>query len=269
MCKSITVLSFLLAVLVFGAGTIFAAPPRPVDLRVMPWQGPASAMVNSPYQYTVSVKNIGGTAAANVKVVVEFPLTDTSPTVHILGKLTGIDPQKCQVISNKLQCTLGNIGNNQTKSFTFNFELPVSTKTLTFKATASTTTPGEVALGNNVLSHTPVLAYGNRPITTANVLVSHCTGQGLTSYYECELFPSSISSFTASLNLDTSIFVTGYGNVGNWDQFNSTQQLHMLLSDGSSDANFNGFSTGGNCFEGMTTFTPSSPYVSPYKVCIQ
>jgi hypothetical protein len=269
MCKFITALSFLLAVFAFNAGTTFAARPQPVDLRVMPWQGPASAMVRSPYQYTVTVKNIGGTAAAGVKVVVDFPLTDTSPTKYILGKLTGIDPQKCQVVSNKLQCNLGNIGNNQSKDFSFIFELPVSTKTLTFKATASTTTSGEVALGNNVLSHTPTPTYGANQITSGNILVSHCTGQGLTSYYECELFPSSISSFTASLNADTSISITGYGSIGNWDQFISARQLHMLMTDGNSSADFNGFSTGGNCFEGITTFTPSSPYLSPYKVCIQ
>jgi uncharacterized repeat protein (TIGR01451 family) len=267
MCKLVTSLSFLLAVFIFGAGTVLAT--QAPDLRVMPWQGPASAMVNSPYQYTVNVKNIGNRPASNVKVVVDLPLTDTSPNKHILGKLTGINANDCQVISNKLHCNMYTLNNNQTKFFTFNFELPVSTKTLTFKATASTTTSGD-PLGNNVLSHTPALSYGTRAITSSvDVLVSHCTGQGLTSYYECELYPSSIASFTATLSIDTFIYVTGYGSLGNWDQNISNQRLHMLLSDGYSTADFNGFSTGGNCFEGMTTFLPVSPYVSLYKVCIQ
>jgi hypothetical protein len=269
MRKLITALSFLSAVLAFSAGTTLAAHPQPVDLRVMPWQGPASPMVNSPYQYTVTVKNIGGTAAAGVKVVVDLPLTDTSPSKYILGKLTGIDPQKCQVLSNKLQCNLTSLSVNQTKSFTFNFELPVSTKTLTFKATASTTTTGETALANNQLSLTPTPAHGNRPITSATVLVSHCTGTGLSSYFECELFPSSIASFVATLDGDLTINHVTYGNLGYWDQFASTQGLHMQLIGEGSIAEFNGFSTGGNCFEGMTTFGPGTSYVSPYKVCIQ
>jgi hypothetical protein len=68
---------------------------------------------------------------------------------------------------------------------------------------------------------------------------------------------------------DQSISYSGYGTVGYWDQFVSNQQLHMQLIGGSSVAEFNGFSTGGNCFEGLTTFGPNSPYMSPYKVCIQ
>jgi len=145
MRKLIIALSLVSAFVALSAGTLYAAPPQPADLRVMPWQGPASAMVNSPYQYTVTVKNIGGRAASDVKVTVDFPLTNTSPTKYILGKLTGIDPQKCQIVSNKLECNLGNLSVNQSKFFTFNFELPVSTRTITFTAVAST--PGETALG--------------------------------------------------------------------------------------------------------------------------
>ncbi len=269
MRKLIIALSFV-CLLASSAMTTLAARPQPVDLRVMPWQGPASPMVNSPYQYRVTVKNTGGTAAANVKVIVDLPLTNTSPTKYILGKLTGVDPQKCQVVSNKLQCNLQNLTPNQSKDLTFTFELPVSTRTLTFNATASTTTTGEVALANNQLSNTPVPTYGTRQITgPVNVLVSRCTGQNLSSYYECEVSPGSVTTVMFALNGDQSIFHAEYGAIGLWDQFASTQQLHMQLMGGNSIADFNGFSTGANCFEGLTTFTPSSPYVSPYKVCIQ
>lgn len=267
MRKLITALSFLSAVLVLGAGTALAAPAP--DLRVQPWQGPASPMVNSPYQYTVTVRNTGNRLAEGVKVVVDLPLTNTSPTKYILGKISGLDPQKCQVISNKLQCNLNSLSANQSKDFTFNFEFPVSTRTLSFTAVASTTTAGD-PLGNNTLSHTPNVTYGTRQITgPVNALISRCTGQNLSSYYECEVSPGSVTTLMFALNADQSISYSSYGTIGYWDQFTSTQQLHMQLIGGSSVAEFNGFSTGGNCFEGLTTFDPGSPYVSPYKVCIQ
>jgi hypothetical protein len=268
MRKLITVLSFFSVVLVCSAGTAFAAFGP--DLRVMPWQGPAQAMVRSPYQYTVTVKNIGNQFANGSKVVVEFPLTNTSPNRYILGKLSGYDTNICQVVSNKLQCSLGSINPNQTKSISFNFELPVSTRTLTFNAVASTTTSGDPQ-GNNQLSLTPVLAYGTRQITgPVNVLISRCTGNtSLSSFYECEVTPGSVANVMFSLNGDQSVSHTSYGYLGMWDQFASNQQLHMQLVSGTSVAEFSGFSTGGNCFEGMTTFGPGSAYVSAYKVCIQ
>lgn len=261
-------LSLLLVLIAFGAETASAAP-QPPNLRVL-LTGPTSAQVRSPYLYTVNVKNIGGSTAANVTVVVDLPETNTSPQKFILGALSGID-QRCQIVARKLNCALGNItksGLSQIKEFTFTLALPVSTRTLEIKATASTMTVPETNPLNNTASIIPTPAYAANQITSATVLVSHCTGTNLSSYFECELFPSSITSFVMDLNADTTVTYQGQ-YIGNWDQLVSPQQLHFTLNDGGSSAEFNGFATTSSCFEGLTTFLPTSNYVSPYKVCVQ
>ena len=265
--KKIIVLSFFLTLIALSAVTASATPPPPADLQVQ-LQGPSSAFVRSPYIYTVNVKNTSGTTASGVNVTVEFPLTNTSPTVHILGNLSGID-SRCQLISNKLQCNLGSIMKNKAKSFTFNFAFPVSTKVLELKATGSTTS-SEPNTANNMSAIVPALAYPSNQITSANVLVSLCTGRGLTSYFECELYPSSISQFTATLNVGGTMTLPEPGYVGQWDQFTSTQQLHFIITDGNGfSAEFNGFAINSTCFEGITTFIPDNGYNSAYKVCVQ
>lgn len=268
--KHIIALSFLLALFALSAGTASANQRRP-DLRVQ-MQGPSSAFVNSPYVYTVNVRNIGNTTAAGVKVIIEFPQTDTSPQKYILGTLSGID-NRCQIVTRKLQCSLNNVPvNQQGVSFTFNFTLPVSTKVLEIKATASTTTtPGDPNLGNNTVTLTPSLSYAtNQLLSTVNVLNSHCTGQGLTSYFECELFQSSISHHTATLNVGGTVSFPFSGYSGTWYQ-QTPQQLYFNYTDGNNVMilEFNGYATSPTCFEGMVKFIPSSNYISPYKVCIQ
>jgi len=261
-------LSFLF-VLVCGLGTAFALPPQPPNLRVR-MQGPATSMVRSPYVYTVEVKNIGGSTASNVTVVVDLPETNTSPQKFILGTISGID-SRCQVVSRKLNCVLGNItksGTGQTKVFTFTFAFPISTQTIQFRATATTTTNPETNALNNVATFTPTPTYATNQLTSATVLITSCTGRGLTSFFECEMFPSSQQSNIFELNGDNSVTYQGQ-YVGMWDQFASTQQLHLSLSDGNSGADFNGFATSSTCFEGITTFTPTSVYNSAYKVCVQ
>ncbi len=260
--------SLLLVFIGFGAVTASAAT-QPPNLRLQ-LTGPSSAQVRSPYLYTVNVRNIGGSTAAYVNVVVDLPETNTSPQKFILGTLSGID-SRCQVVARKLNCALGNItksGVNQTKIFTFTLALPVSTRTLEIKATASTQTTPETDPLNNVASIIPTPAYATNQITSANVLVTSCTGTGLSSFFECELFPSSQQSHIFSLNADMSVTYNG-DYIGTWDQFASTQQLHLSLSDGNSGAEFNGYATNNTCFEGITTFTPISIYNSAYKVCVQ
>ncbi len=265
------VLSFLMMLTTFGITKVSAA--NVPDLRVL-MTSPTTATVNSPYIYTVNVKNIGTKSAAGVAVVVNFPETDTSPQKLILGTLSGIDVTKCSIAARKLNCSLGTINKNATKSFTFNFALPVSTKTLQISAVGATTTiPAETNLANNTASAIPALAYATNQITSANVLVSHCTGTNLTSYFECEQFPSSIASFTMTLDQGGTITVPFPSYTGLWDQIQTTalpnQQLHFTVTDGNDGVEFNGFATSNTCFEGMGTFTPQSNYVSPYKVCVQ
>lgn len=259
---------FTFAFLLFAAAAVFAAPPPP-NLRVLV-SGPVSAQVGSPYLYTVDVKNIGGSTASNVTVVVDLPETATSPQKYVLGTLSGID-SRCQLVSRKLNCQLGSItksGSTQTKIFTFNYAFPVTTQTVEIKATASTTTPNEANPANNFASFFPTPAYATNQLTSATVLKTSCTGRGLTSFFECELFPSSQQSHIFELNADMTVTYEGQ-YIGNWDQFASPQQLHLSLSDGTNGAEFNGFAVNNTCFEGITTFTPASVYNSAYKVCIQ
>lgn len=255
--------------LMIGATAVFAAPPQPPNLRVLV-SGPASAQVGSPYLYTVNVKNIGGSTASTVKVVVDLPETNTSPQKYILGAVSGLD-SRCQIVSRKLNCTLGNItasGQNQTKIFTFNYAFPVTSQTVEIKATASTTTLNESDPFNNIASFFPTPAYATNQITSATILKTSCTGRGLTSFFECELFPSSQQSHIFELNADMTVIYQGQ-YIGQWDQYASPQQLHLSLSSGNSGADFVGYATSNTCFEGLTTFTPTSVYNSAYKVCIQ
>ncbi len=110
------VVCLLMVFFAFSAEKTSAAPPAPPNLRVL-LTGPNSAQVGSPYLYTVNVRNIGGSTASNVSVIVDLPETNTSPQKYILGTLSGID-SRCQVVTRKLNCQLGNItksGPNQTK----------------------------------------------------------------------------------------------------------------------------------------------------------
>lgn len=260
--------SLSLALLALGAGTASAAPAQPANLRVQVL-GPATAMVNSPYQYTVKVKNIGGSNASGVMLTVSFPETATSPQVYILGTLSGINPTTCQVVTRKLQCNYNTVGPNIEKVLTFNFALPVSTRALEIKATATTVTANEANQQNNTDSVIPTPSYATNQITSAtNVLVSMCTGRNLSSWFECSLFTGAQQNHIFTLNGDYS--VTAYGQyVGTWSQ-SSNQQLRMVLNDGGPTvAEFNGFAISNTCFNGLTTFTPASPYVAAYQVCKQ
>lgn len=248
---------------------IASAAPQP-NLSVQPWVAPATVTVNSTYQYTASVRNIGTQTAQNVSLTIEFPLTNTSPNRHILGKVTGY-PSNCSIVSNKLVCNFGNVKHNlnPTRTVSFNFEYPVSTKPLELIARAATTSTNEMNPANNVLGYAPTVTHPDLPVTSANVVVSHCTGTNLTSFFECEKYPSSIASFTMTLDQGGSITLPYPGYFGNWNQNISPKQLYFNVTDGSDGVTFNGFASNSTCFEGVATFTPASNYVSPYKVCIQ
>lgn len=257
----------LLTFMATAAAVAMATPPPPADLRVQ-FQGPATAVVYSPYVYTATIRNIGNQKADNVRLIVDLPMTNTSPQQFILGTLAGYNTTKCSIVALKLQCELGRINQNQQQVITFNFSLPISSQTLKLKATASTTS-NEPNQSNNQVELTPTLGYSTVEITSANVLNSHCTGTGLTSYFECEKFPSSISYHTATLEADRTITLPEPGWTGQWDQ-PTLQQLHFTYTDNmGSGAEFNGFARSSTCFEGIVTFLPYTGYNSAYRVCIQ
>lgn len=268
--KNLRILS-ILALSLFTAAVAFAAPPPAPNLSVLPWIGNANPQVESPYQYTTRVKNIGNQTAQNVVIVVEFPLTNTSPTRYILGKLTSVSASTgtCSTAGNKITCNVGNIGNNQTRSVTFTFEHQVSTIAPFMKTTASTSNTNEVNQNNNWLQLSPTLTYPTNIVTPGTYLVSSCTGRDLTSYYECEKAPSSIQSV---LSFDVfsggTLEVTGYPSYsGLWDQLTLIDKsLHINIPN---EIDFNGYAVSNMCFEGITTFASTTVYNSAYRVCRQ
>lgn len=243
-----------------------AAPSADVGVQL---QGPSTSAISTPTTYTATVKNFGPATANNINLVLEFPLTNTSPTVHILGTVTESDT-RCSITANTITCTLGSLKKNKTTTVSYSYTAPVATKSLEMKAIVSSSV-SDTNTGNNTATFTPVLTYPTRALTSANVLNSHCTGTNLTSYFECALYPSSISSHVTTLNADLSIGFSEPGYTGNWSQNPAKTTLFFeYFENGSKIAEFNGFAVNGsNCFNGMTTFFPLSTYNSPYNVCIQ
>lgn len=250
-----------------AATPALAAPPT-ADLQVQ-LSAPSSVQISTATSYTATVKNLGP-ATTNASLVIEFPLTNTSPTVAILGTVTESE-SSCSIVSNKITCSLGSLKKGKSATVSYTYAAPVSTKALQMKAIAtSSVTDSNTA--NNTAAVTPTLAYPVRSITSANVTNSHCTGTNLTSYFECTLFPSSISSHDTTLNADFTIGFTEPGYTGTWSQNAAKTTLFFEYFDGNGKvAEFNGYAiNGANCFDGLTTFFPQpSTYVSPYRVCIQ
>lgn len=269
--RSLSALSLLIGFMAVSTTTLFAAPPPAPNLEVRPWIGNANPQVESPYQYTTTVKNIGNQTAQNVTIVVEFPLTNTSPTRYILGKLTGVSAPSgsCSTAGNKITCVVGNLSNNQSKTVNFTFEFQVATTLPTMKTTATTSSTNEVNAANNQLSFTPSVTYPNNVVTAGTYLVSSCTGRGLTSFYECEKSPGSIQSvLSLDFNLGGTLAVTGNPSYfGFWDQNTlADKSLHFTITD---QVEFNGFASSTTCYKGITTFPQNPTYNSAYRVCRQ
>ncbi|MGE3466126.1 MAG: hypothetical protein AB7J13_04275 [Pyrinomonadaceae bacterium] len=268
--QGLVALSLLLMFAVFG-GASSAAQAAP-NLRVLNWQGSSSPFVESPYQYTTRVKNVGNQTAANVVMTVEFPLTNTSPNKFILGKLSGLQPG-CSVASNKLVCAVGNVVPNQQVDVSFTFEFQVATTAPTITATATTTSSNEQNQNNNSKAKTVSPRYRNNVVSGGSYLVTSCTGRGLTSFYECELFPSSQQSFGIDLNPGGTILVPqAPGYFGFWDQNGqpSNRNLHFTIDGGGgTEVEFTGFAVSGNCFKGLAEFPGQTTYNAAYRVCEQ
>ena len=95
----------------------------------------------------------------------------------------------------------------------------------------------------------------------------HCTGTGLAAFYECTLFPSSISSHPITFQSGNSIDLGVAGYSGYWTQ-PTTDSLYFEYYYGTDTvAVFYGEGVSGSCFEGLTTF-PGSGWVAPYEVCL-
>ena len=243
----------------------FAAP----DVRAA-IAGPSGTYVYQSARYTVTVSNTGNQTANNTSVVIQLPRTHTSPTVYTLGTL-GARSASCTLSAQTLTCSLGNLRRATSASVYFDFALPENTDALSFTATAATTS-GESSTANNVGTLTPAL--NNYVVSFAaprTVLNTHCTGTSLTSYYECTLFPSSLSSHEAVFEAGGGVSIVGdTGGVytGAWTQDTPDHLAFSYLEYGILVAEFEGYGVSATCWEGLTTF-PGSSYVSPYRVCLE
>jgi hypothetical protein len=244
----------------------YAAPVADLAVSISP---PAGVHVYETGHYDVTVSNVGNKNASSVSLLIQLPETNTSPNVYILGTL-GARDARCSVAGTSLSCSLGTIARNASTTVYFEIALPYSSAPLVIDAGASTTTQ-ESNLSNNDAQHVAApLTYGVTMSPPEAAINRHCTGQGLTSFFECELFPSSISSHETIFEAGGSItFVDAPPTfTGTWTQVSADRLQFQYFDDGVLAASFDGRGVGGDCFEGPTTF-PGSPYMSMYEVCLQ
>jgi uncharacterized repeat protein (TIGR01451 family) len=219
--------------------------------------------------YNLVVSNIGNKTANNVSMTIQLPETNTSPQVYVMGTLGTFDA-RCTRSGSVLTCALGSMGRNTSKTVFFNIALPYSTEPIVIDGTVSTSS-NENTLANNGVSHTAsLLTYDVVMAPPEYAVNSHCTGIGLSSYFECTLFPSSISSHDTIFEAGGTISFVGAppNYTGTWSQPAADELIFDYFEDGQLAATFEGRGVSSSCFEGMTTF-PGSPYMSMYHVCLQ
>lgn len=238
---------------------------------------PALTDVYATGRYNMTIANIGNRDALNVSVVVNLPSSQTSPQVYVMGTL-GARSVGCAVSGLVMTCQIARIRANRTAPLFFDIALPVSTASLAMPVVASSS-PVDLVAGNNVGTITPNLrtfptdiqaAIANNlgPITVDN---DHCTGTGLVSFFQCTLFPSSLSSHQAIFHDDQTISFAFPDYSGVWSQNPALNRLSFTYFEGPDAVmDFVGYGVDGtNCFEGISTFYPASAYNSAYSVCLQ
>ena len=269
MFKQNCVLLVVLVCLFSAVGTVFGAnSSNQADLDVE-FLGNNSPWVNTTYTYRVRVNNIGGAKARNVKVAIDLPLTNTSPQVYVLGTVSGLN-NRCQLVSNKLECDLGNIKPGKRKNARFDFEFPYANMPLDFTATA-TTTSNDTNQANNLATKSPNVRYPQSLINGGDVTLSFCVGQNLVAYFSCTQVPSSTQSISANFASNgTATFPNNLNVTGSWYQA-SPNELNLTTTDGTNTLSvFNGYAVSANCFEGINTYPNStSGYIAPTRICLQ
>ena len=275
-------LSMVLALLTAAVGSLLitttsasAAPPsnnnNKADVTVS-ITVPTNINVMAAREYSVVVSNTGNRDASDVRLTITLPKTNTRPTVHILGTRGAFDG-RCTKTGTNLVCLLDTIRKDRSTTARFTIALPESAAPLVIGA-AVTTASDERSDTNNTASATVSLVHPNTPITIGKTSVNqHCTGTNLTSFFECTLYPSSISSHSIQFLTGGALALvspTSPTFTGTWSQAAGTNRLTLEYFDsGSLEARFTGWAVGGNCFEGVTTFFPTSAYSAVYRVCVQ
>lgn len=255
--------------LVVLATTLFAVPAFAAADLTASITAPASVAVDAAGRYQVTVRNIGNKTASNVAVAVTLPATHTSPTVYVLGDL-GARDSRCTVSGTQLNCALGRLAKSRLTTVFFDIALPQSSAPLVFGAQASTTS-SENSTSNNGASLTASVVYPALSVAAGAAAVNeHCTGTALTAFFECELFPSSISAHDTVFQAGGVLTFVGVAAsyTGTWSQPSANSLIFTYFDGGLPVASFVGNAVDSDCFEGLTTFAGST-WVSPYSVCLQ
>lgn len=267
-----------------GVATAAAGPTwtNGADVTVS-FAAPLAAPVGQARVVSLTITNIGTQNASNVGLVVDLPRTANSPTPFVMG--TAASPSTGCVISG-LQLRCANLGTvarrGGTKAVTFQFTPPHSAGTLALAANVTASNETASARANNAGAGSILRTYPQTDLVAsmggASVAITnrHCTGTGLTAFYECTLAPSSITAHPTTFHTDGSISFDEPGYTGTWEQtdlngaadttylrfryFEAGQSVAIATFEGRSVA-----ATG--VFHGITTF-PGSGYVSPYEVVL-
>lgn len=256
-----------LAVLV-AAGPAFAGRPN----LAVTIDAPSGVMVGDEARYEVTVANIGNARADNVELIIDLPATNTSPQVFVLGDLGEVDTD-CALSAQSLVCGVSRIARNRSAVFYFDIAFPQSAAPLVIDASASTTSNERSQdLWNNSASHTVSLDYYATPLSGDYEVVNrHCTGSGLVAFFECLCFPSSISSHGVTYNANNTITfptIYGPGYTGTWSQPTPDSLVVDYYFGTDHVLHFEGDGVGGTCFEGISGFPTTTPYVAPYEICL-
>ena len=230
---------------------------------------PAGVHVYETGTWTATVYNAGPKTATNYSIVIDLPITNTSPTYGVMGVLgaASVPGGTCSPVGTTLVCTVPSLKRSKSAVVSFDLMLPQASEPLEVSATVSSTT-SDPNLANNTATVAASLAHYDVPITgPQDVLNQHCTGTGLTSFFECTCFPGSISSHEITLEADGTVTIAAEPDyTGIWWQTDDQHLSVVYTYFGDVVAEFDGASTSPTCFEGLTTF-PDSAYVSPYEVC--
>lgn len=214
----------------------------------------------------VDVDNIGNRKADNVWLTIVLPQTATSPTVHPMGVVSNLD-SRCFDDHTLLKCNLGRLSGGAGTTVSFDMALPQSAADIDFFVSVATNS-AESSTSNNTDDDTALVLYPDLIISgPVQITNQHCTGQGLSAFYECSLYPSSISSH--QVTLDAGGTISGLPSVytGSWGQLTDDSLWFEYELMGQVRLSFEGNAVDGSCFEGLSTF-PGSPYVAPYRVCL-
>lgn len=205
-----------LAALTFAVSAHAATRAPDVRTSIL---APAGVLYGANARYTVQVSNAGNAPASSVVITVQLPRTNTSPTVHVLGDLGAVHPS-CTRAGTTLRCTVTNLRAGRSASVYFDLAVPYSAAPVALSANAVAANDSNTS--NNSAAQTLALTAPNVSVNPVRqTLIRHCTGTNLISFFECELYPSSLMEHESQLNVDGSITFLNIGSStygGTWTQ---------------------------------------------------